>query len=405
MGIDIEAVKKAIKIPEFKHTELLEVALTHPSYIYEDRNLDKQQQVKQERDYRRLAILGDAIFNAVVIDYLHKNDSTLNQGKITDFKNNLVSREKACEFAHKLNLRNICRLGGSAKDKDISDQVSLFGEMFEALVGAIYLNFERNLSPARDWLVNHFIKPSVDELKELGVTEKESSEDSSQTASTVNAGEATLWQKKAEADALIANNEKLQELLTWVYKKSLQVEPDYQPVKVRAFYLALIRLLGITFARKLDPNCSPGKARQFFSCFNRACDVVLDIAFFDNPNTDPANVIVSVFALDFEPELKQALQQIKAELPDLDEEKERFEDWRQNNGQDWIDKIKNILGHDLQLNNEQRNLLKQYYNANRCLLEQLNSNSNVTVTPTVREEIKNKLFGIETLMSKTAKPL
>lgn len=303
-----------------------------------------------------------------------------------------MSREKASKFARQLKLRKICRLGGSEKDKDISQQVNLFGEMFEALVGAIYLNFERNFSPARDWLVNHFIKQSVDELKELGVIEKESSEDSSQTASTVNADEATLWQKKAEADALIANNEKLQELLSWVNKKSLQVEPDYQPVKVRAFYLALIRLLGITFARKLDPNCSPGKARQFFSCFNRACDVVLDIAFFDNPKTDPANVIVSVFALDFEPELKQALQQIKAELPDLDEEKERFEDWRQNNGQDWIDKIKNILGHDLQLDDEQRNLLKQYYNANRCLLEELNSNSNVT--PTVREEIKNKLFGI-----------
>jgi dsRNA-specific ribonuclease len=391
MDINIEAVKKAINIANFNHTELLEIALTHPSYIYEDRNLNSQHKDKQECDYRRQAILGDAILNAVVVDYLHENDSTLNQGKITDFKNNLVSREKACEFAHKLNLRNICRLGGSEKDKDISQQVNLFGEMFEALVGAIYLNFERNFSPARDWLVNHFIKPSVDELKELGATDKESSEDSSQTASTVNADEAIL-QKKAEADALIANNEKLQELLTWVYEKSLQVEPDYQPVKVRAFYLALIWLLGITFARKLDPNCSPGKARQFFSCFNRACDVVLDIAFFDNPKTDPANVIVSVFALDFEPELKQALQQIQAELPDLDEKKERFEDWRQNNGQDWIDKIKNILGHDLQLDDEQRNLLKQYYNANRCLLEELNRNSNVT--PTVREEIKNKLFGI-----------
>ncbi|MFW5763987.1 MAG: ribonuclease III domain-containing protein [Coleofasciculus sp.] len=392
MDINIEAVNKAINIADFNHTELLEIALTHPSYIYEDRKLNSQQKVKQERDYRRLAILGDEILNAVVVDYLHKNYPTLNQGEITELKSKLVSREKASKFAHKLNLRNICRLGGSEKDKEISKQVDLFGEMFEALVGAIYLNFDRNFSPARDWLVNHFIKQSVDELTERGTTEKESSEDSSQTASTVNADEATLLQKKAEADALVANNEKLQELLTWVHKKSLQVEPHYQPVKVRAFYLTLIWLLGITFARKLDPNCSPGKARQFFSCFNRACDVVLDIAFFDNPKTDPANVIVSVFALELEPELKQALQQIQAELPDLDKEKEPFEYWWQNNGQDWIDKIKNILGHDLQLDDEQRNLLKQYYNANRCLVEEMNSNSNVTRP--VREEIENKLFGI-----------
>ncbi len=109
MDINIEAVKKAINIPGFKHTELLEIALTHPSYIYEDRNLNSQQKDKQECDYRRQAILGDAILNAVVVDYLHENDSTLNQGKITDFEKNLVSRKKACEFAQKLNLRNICR--------------------------------------------------------------------------------------------------------------------------------------------------------------------------------------------------------------------------------------------------------------------------------------------------------
>jgi len=390
MDINIEDVKNAINIVDFNHTELLEIALTHPSYIYEDHNLNLQQKDKQECDYRRQAILGDAILNAVVVDYLYKNDSTLNQGEITELKNNLVSREKASEFARKLKLRNICRLGGSEKDKDISKQVYLFGEMFEALVGAIYLNFERNFSHARDWLVNHFIEQSVDELKKLGTTEKESSEDSSQTASTVNADEATLWQKKAEADALIANNEKLQELLKWVYKKSRQIEPDYQPVKVRAFYLALIWLLGLTFARKVDPNCSPGKARRFFSCFNRACDVALDIAFFDNPKTDPANVIVSVFALELEPELKQALQQIKAELSDLDKEKDCFEDWRQNNGQDWIDKIRKILGHDLQLDDEQRNLLKKYYQENRCLLEEMNSNSNLSRP--VREEIENTLF-------------
>ena len=94
--MSIETVKQVIGIPDFKKTELLEIALTHPSHIYENNNLNRQEQDLQERKYRRLALLGDSIFNAVVIDYLVDDDSfpSLNQGAITVLKSNLVSRKK-----------------------------------------------------------------------------------------------------------------------------------------------------------------------------------------------------------------------------------------------------------------------------------------------------------------------
>lgn len=44
MNIDIEAVKKKIDIINFKQVELLKIALTHPSYIYETTELNRQQQ-------------------------------------------------------------------------------------------------------------------------------------------------------------------------------------------------------------------------------------------------------------------------------------------------------------------------------------------------------------------------
>ena len=97
--MNIEAVKKAISIPDFKQTQLLEIALTHPSRIYENSNLTTQQKDAQEREYRRLAILGDAILGAVVIDYLHQQYPDLNEGKLTELKNNLVSQQKLSEFA------------------------------------------------------------------------------------------------------------------------------------------------------------------------------------------------------------------------------------------------------------------------------------------------------------------
>lgn len=83
MTVDIEAVKKAIRIPEFTRTDLLEIALTHPSKIYENNHLNRQQQEQQECEYRRLAILGDAMFGTAVVDYLHQYFTKLNQGSIT----------------------------------------------------------------------------------------------------------------------------------------------------------------------------------------------------------------------------------------------------------------------------------------------------------------------------------
>jgi len=394
MSVNIEAVKNAIGIADFNRTDLLEIALTHPSHIYENQNLNRQQQVQQEREYRRLAILGDGIFNALVIDYLYHRFPNLNQGALTNnWKNSLLSRKKLSEFARKLNLRQLCLLGGSEIRKDESEQVELLGEMFEALFAAIYLGFERDFSPSRDWIVERFIKKAVDELsKDTQLTEEQVPEDYLQAVDVMNPDEAAklLWQMKEKADALVAEDEKLKQLLTWVHEKSLLVDSSYKPMKVRAFYLTLFRVLGLAFARNFDPTRGGASARQFALSFNRASSLALDIAFILNSKFDPANVIVSIFALDLEPELKQALQQLQAELPDPDKQRERFEEWRQTNGQTWVDKIRNILGHDLQFSKPQKKLLQQYYDENKLLMECLNKARDLP--PEVVENIEATLF-------------
>lgn len=157
MSIDIEAVKWAIALPEFTRTDLLEIALTHPSKVYENNNLNRQQKDQQEREYRRLAILGDAIFGAAVVDYLHRYFPKLNQGTISQWKSYLVSRKQAYEFAKFLKLKQLCELGGSEKYKHETMQQELLSEMFEALLGAIYIEFERDFYEFSQWLVKHFL--------------------------------------------------------------------------------------------------------------------------------------------------------------------------------------------------------------------------------------------------------
>jgi dsRNA-specific ribonuclease len=390
--LNIEAVKQAIGIPDFKRTELLEIALTHPSHTYEKRHLTQQQKELQEREYRRLAILGDAILGAVVIDYLHQQYPDLNQGRLTNLKSNLVSQKRLAEFARELNLRQLCLLGQGVEQKDYTEE-RLFTEMFEALLGAIYLERERDFLWFRNWLVEGFIEKAVKNLlTDTPITKNQLLEDTVQEVSMMNSNEVAekLRQMNQEADALVAEDEKLQQLLTWINKKSLSVEPYYKPAKVRAFYLALVRLLGLAFVRNFDPTRSGAKARQFALSFNRAREVALDLAFNHNSNLDPANVLVCVFALDVEPELKQALQRLQAELPDPKADREGFEAWRQANGQAWFEEIRNLLGHDLQLSDAQKDLLKQYYDANKLLVECLNSARQVSEA--VRQEIEETLL-------------
>lgn len=390
MTINIQAVKKAIAIPDFKQPKLLEIALTHSSYIYENPSQNRQQQDLQEREYRRLAILGDSIFGAVVIDYLHEKFPNFSQSMLTDCKSKLVSRENAYEFARKLNLSQLCLLGGSGKSKDESQQKDLFGEMFEALLGAIYLHFNREFSPTRDWLVKHFIANAVDKLLTNYIEEKLPA-DSLLAVSNMNTDEATqlLWQMKREIDSLVDDNEEFQQLLTWVKQKSLSVDSSYKPRKVRAFYLVLVRILGRAFARNFDPTRGGAQARQFATNFSRANDIALDLAFNANPNLSPANVLASIYAINFEPELKQTLQKLQAEMPDPKEEKESFESWRKANGEKWLKQLRLALGHNLQFNDKQKDLLKNYYDANKLLLECIGA---ANVSSEVKEEILESLF-------------
>lgn len=164
ININAEAIKKEIGIFNFKQTRLLEIALTHPSYLNEVDKFTQEKKDCQKHDYRRLATLGDSILGAAVIEYLYHEIPSANQGDLSQFKSNLVSRNRTGQYALKLNLKQLCLLSRGEKRKDESEQIELFGEMFEALLGAIYLEFERDFTKTSTWLINRVIKDTVDEI-------------------------------------------------------------------------------------------------------------------------------------------------------------------------------------------------------------------------------------------------
>ncbi|MEP6487206.1 NACHT domain-containing NTPase [Microcoleus vaginatus GB2-A3] len=209
---------------------------------------------------------------------------------------------------------------------------------------------------------------------------------------------------KQQVDGLVAEDEQLQQFLLWVNQKSLSVDFPYKPAAVRFFYFSLLPCLELALNRNperfLDPALYLAVKYTFDPAVEITLDLVLDLAILPvlDGAIDPALSLAHDILLIplVEPELMQALQELKKQLPQPDGDKEIFRKWWQANGQVWTSELRKIIisyrniGHDWQFSEQQKSLLRKYYDANKVLVYCLNSASNVS--PAVRQEIEGTLL-------------
>jgi hypothetical protein len=235
---------------------------------------------------------------------------------------------------------------------------------------------------------------------------------------------------KQQTDALVASDEKLQQFLMWVSQKSLSLYDymdficDCKLAALQAFYFAVDRGIDRSLDQALSPGLdralnralSPATGDDYDRAFYPALDLALNLGLnlalehaFDSA-LDLSLAMVAAFDHAFyrgfsgtmrylyylEPELKQALQQLKEQLPYPGSKEERFKQWWQANGHAWTSQLRALMikhrniGHDWEFSEQQKELLKQYYDANKLLVDCLNSSCNIT--PAVREEIEETLL-------------
>ncbi len=150
-NVDIELVQQKLKLPPLEKYEQICIALCHNSYINEAYVNEHEPRKKLLTETKRLAHLGDGIMNAAVTDYLFRKFPKADQGELTEVAKPLKMREGAVLYAKAIGLNNpeICRLGNGVTEEN--QKGAMFGEMFEALIGAIYWESDRNFSVPRDW--------------------------------------------------------------------------------------------------------------------------------------------------------------------------------------------------------------------------------------------------------------
>ena len=112
--------------------ELYLLAFTHPSY-----NADAK---TKHHDYERLEYMGDAVIGYVVADLIYKNHPTMDQGLMSKLRSNIVRSSSLADYARKLNYVEFITTGQSIQHDQISHSNKILEDVFEASMGAIYLD-------------------------------------------------------------------------------------------------------------------------------------------------------------------------------------------------------------------------------------------------------------------------
>jgi predicted NACHT family NTPase len=285
--------------------------------------------------------------------------------------------------------------------KAIEAQHGLLVERARGIYSFSHLTFQEYFT-ARE-IVNNSAPQAMEKLVSH-LTEKRWREVLLLAVGMLQKADDLLLSMKQQVDGLVAEDEQLQQFLLWVNEKSLSVDFLYKPAAVRFFYFSILPSLELALNRNpeifLDPAFYLAVKHTFDPAIEITLDLVLDLAILPvvDGAIDPALSLahdILIFPV-VEPELMQALQQLKQQLLHPDGDKEIFRQWWQANGQAWTRELRQIIisyrniGHDWQFSEQQKSLLRKYYDANKLLVYCLNSASNVS--PAVRQEIEETLL-------------
>jgi ribonuclease-3 len=143
LGVDIEP-------------SLLERALTHRSFAYENGGLPTNE---------RLEFLGDSVLGIVVTDTLFRRHPDLPEGQLAKLRAAVVNMRALAEVGRALGLGEFIRLGKGEEGTGGRDKASIIADTVEAVLGAIYL--DRGLAVSAE-VIHALFDPSIRAAAELG---------------------------------------------------------------------------------------------------------------------------------------------------------------------------------------------------------------------------------------------
>lgn len=132
-----------------KKIDFYKKAFTHRSLKLLDDNGDPL-------NYERLEFLGDAMLGSIIASYLYKKVPKGTEGYLTQMRSKIVSREHLNELGKDLELLKFVK--SNFDRENVGDNI--YGNIFEALIGAIYL--DRGYNYCKKFIYENVIISYVD---------------------------------------------------------------------------------------------------------------------------------------------------------------------------------------------------------------------------------------------------
>ena len=135
---------------------LLERALTHRSYAYENGNLPTNE---------RLEFLGDAVLSLVVTDALYHRNPDFAEGRLAKLRAAVVNMRALANVARELGVGDHVLLGKGEEGSGGRDKSSILADTLEALIGAVYVEHGIDIASA---FVRRLVDPMLTFSSKLG---------------------------------------------------------------------------------------------------------------------------------------------------------------------------------------------------------------------------------------------
>jgi predicted NACHT family NTPase len=209
---------------------------------------------------------------------------------------------------------------------------------------------------------------------------------------------------KTTIDEILKDDNRLQSYLTWVNAKSASVQ-KYKSTVARDYYFVLGApfLVKKIFSHSLDNSYQdylPLRS-NLSRTLSLSVDLSLTLSGETSCNLEEACSLSMI--LDHElgindtknHSLTKQIQLLQNKLPDTSNH-QQFQSWWQSKGKNWTKQLRQFMinyfdiGHDWKFTEKQKQKLQQYYNANKLLVDCLNSEC--YISRSVREEIEATLL-------------
>lgn len=216
----IQAILTKYGIPDKVHNiNLYKRAFIHKSYVKRPflDNVENKIIIVDKPDdcislktksNERLEFLGDGVLECITKYYLYRRFPKENEGFMTEKKIAIVKNEHIGRLAYEMGLHKWCIISKNAEEKNIRTNVKKLGCLFEAFLGALFLDFNKiSIEDEEGWFNNVFATGPGFQMAQIFVE--------------------NIFEKHINWTKLIKENDNYKNILQFKIQKEFKTTPTY----------------------------------------------------------------------------------------------------------------------------------------------------------------------------------